>query len=75
MLYTVYLAYQGTFDSEAVYSNQPATMEFLGMLNSVLFMLLGSAVGCPIASASGNVAFCPFISIASLYLLNLFTLV
>ncbi|KMT05229.1 hypothetical protein BVRB_7g173730 [Beta vulgaris subsp. vulgaris] len=54
MLYTVYLAYQGTFDSEAVYSNQPATMEFLGMLNSVLFMLLGSAVGCPIASASAR---------------------
>lgn len=55
MLYTINLAYHDSFNSEEVYISEPAAMEFLGMLNSVLFMLLGSVIGCPIASASGNV--------------------
>lgn len=54
LLCTIYIAYQDTFNSEAVFSSQPAALEFLGMLNSVLFMLLGSVIGCPIASASAR---------------------
>ncbi|KAL2898959.1 PGR5-like protein 1B chloroplastic [Bienertia sinuspersici] len=54
VLYTFNVAYQDSFNSEAVYRSQPAAMEFLGVLNSVLFMLLGSIIGCPIASASAR---------------------
>ncbi|CAO2824971.1 unnamed protein product [Amaranthus hypochondriacus] len=54
VLYTINLAYQDTIISETAYSSQPAAMEFLGMLNSVLLMLLGSIIGCPIASASAR---------------------
>lgn len=62
MLYTINLAYQDILNSEAVYSSQPALLEVLGMLNTVLFILLGSVIGCPIASASGNVAIHPSFS-------------
>ncbi|KNA05997.1 hypothetical protein SOVF_185130 [Spinacia oleracea] len=54
MLYTINLAYQDILNSEAVYSSQPALLEVLGMLNTVLFILLGSVIGCPIASASAR---------------------
>ncbi|XP_021720836.1 PGR5-like protein 1B, chloroplastic [Chenopodium quinoa] len=54
MLYTINLAYQDALNSETVYSSHPAAVEFLGMLNTVLFILLGSIIGCPIASASAR---------------------
>ena len=62
MLYTISLAYQDAFNS-ALDSSQETTMEFLGMLNCALFMLLGSVIGCPIASASGTIPFLQFVSI------------
>ncbi|XP_021716128.1 PGR5-like protein 1B, chloroplastic [Chenopodium quinoa] len=54
MLYTINLAYQDALTSESVYSSHPAVVEFLGMLNTLLFILLGSIIGCPIASASAR---------------------
>ena len=75
VLYTINLAYQDTIISETAHSSQPAAIEFIGMLNSILLMLLGSVIGCPIASASGNVAFSSFHLIILPFMLNLFRLV
>lgn len=55
MLYTISLAYQDAFNSAMLDSSQSTSMELLGMLNCALFMLLGYVIGCPIASASGNI--------------------
>ncbi|KAL0390218.1 UNVERIFIED_CONTAM: putative xyloglucan galactosyltransferase GT11 [Sesamum calycinum] len=50
--YTVFQAYKDAFDSGISYSNQASTLEFFATLNGMLFMLFGSMVGYPIASAS-----------------------
>ncbi|KAK4440871.1 putative xyloglucan galactosyltransferase GT11 [Sesamum alatum] len=50
--YTVFQAYQDAFDSGISYTNQASTLEFFATLNGMLFMLFGSMVGYPIASAS-----------------------
>ncbi|KAL0369819.1 UNVERIFIED_CONTAM: putative xyloglucan galactosyltransferase GT11 [Sesamum angustifolium] len=47
--YTVFQAYKDAFDSGISYSNQASTLT----LNGMLFMLFGSMVGYPIASAVG----------------------
>ncbi|KAM1553391.1 hypothetical protein ACFX1Z_006269 [Malus domestica] len=52
VFYTVGLAYQDAFNPVFSYINQAPA---LSMLNSVLFMTLGSVIGYPIASASVKV--------------------
>lgn len=54
MIYTVGLAYQEAYSSGSFYSSQAPVLEFLATLNGILFMALGSVIGYPIASASGN---------------------
>ncbi|KAL8531468.1 hypothetical protein ACS0TY_008166 [Phlomoides rotata] len=54
VVYTVAQAYQDAFKSGISYANQASAIEFLATLNGLLFMLFGSMVGYPIASASGN---------------------
>lgn len=51
VIYTAGLAYKDAFDSELVYA-EATGMSSLSMLNSTLFMVLGSVIGYPIASAS-----------------------
>lgn len=53
LIYTIVQAYQDTFDSGMSYTDQ--SFELFTMLNGILFMVLGSIIGFPIASASGNV--------------------
>lgn len=52
MVYTVGLAYQEAFNPGFSYINQAFAFS---MLNSILFMALGSVIGYPIASASVKV--------------------
>lgn len=54
IIYTVAQAYQDAFSSGVSYINQGSTLELLAPINTMLFMLFGSVVGYPIASASGN---------------------
>ncbi|XP_057955507.1 PGR5-like protein 1B, chloroplastic isoform X2 [Malania oleifera] len=55
IIYTVGLAYQDALDSGLHYSSHTSAFEFLAMVNGILFMLLGSVIGYPIASASVKV--------------------
>ncbi|KAL3829116.1 hypothetical protein ACJIZ3_017918 [Penstemon smallii] len=52
VIYTIIQAYQDAFDSGIWYTNQASRLEFLATLNGMLFMLVGSMIGYPIASAS-----------------------
>lgn len=52
VIYSIGHAYQDAFSSGYYYSSQPS--QFLAILNGMLFMALGSVIGYPIASASGN---------------------
>ncbi|CAK9139150.1 unnamed protein product [Ilex paraguariensis] len=54
IIYTVGQAYQDAFNSGLYYSNQASSGAFLAMLNGIFFMVLGSVVGYPIASASAG---------------------
>ncbi|GFP82322.1 pgr5-like protein 1b chloroplastic [Phtheirospermum japonicum] len=54
IIYTITQAYQDAFNSGSSYTNQASALEFLATLNGMLFMLFGSMIGYPIASASGN---------------------
>jgi hypothetical protein len=54
IIYTVGLAYQDAFGSGFSNSSQASVVELLAMVNGILFMALGSVIGYPIASASGN---------------------
>ena len=54
IIYTIGLAYQDAFDSGMSYLNQAPALELLATVNGVLFMVFGSLVGYPIASASGK---------------------
>lgn len=54
VVYTVAQAYQDALSSGFSYANQASAIEFLATLNGMLFMLFGSMIGYPIASASGN---------------------
>ncbi|KAL8140248.1 hypothetical protein V2J09_006269 [Rumex salicifolius] len=51
VIYTATRAYQDAFDSELIFT-QATRMSSLSMLNGTLFMVLGSIIGFPIASAS-----------------------
>lgn len=53
IIYTIAQAYQDMFDSGMSYTYQ--SFELFTVLNGILFMVLGSIIGFPIASASGNV--------------------
>ncbi|KAK3018878.1 hypothetical protein RJ639_002830 [Escallonia herrerae] len=52
ILYTIGQAYQDASSSVYTYSSQASALEFLATLNSILFMMLGSMIGYPVASAS-----------------------
>ncbi|KAK6163187.1 hypothetical protein DH2020_000051 [Rehmannia glutinosa] len=52
IIYTVAQAYRDAFSSGFSYTNQASALEFLATLNGMLFMLFGSMIGYPIASAS-----------------------
>ncbi|KAL3625864.1 hypothetical protein CASFOL_030393 [Castilleja foliolosa] len=52
IIYTIIQAYQDAFSSGFSYTNQASALEFLATLNGMLFMLFGSMIGYPIASAS-----------------------
>ena len=55
VIYTIGQGYQDAFNSGFFYTSQASALEFLSMLNGMLFMaLVGSVIGYPIASASGN---------------------
>lgn len=51
LIYFITRAYQDAFNSGFTYSSQ-ASMDSLAMLNGMLFMVLGSMIGYPVASAS-----------------------
>ncbi|GAV78275.1 hypothetical protein CFOL_v3_21743 [Cephalotus follicularis] len=55
MIYTVSIACHDAYDSGLSYGVHPPALEFLGMVNGILFIALGSVIGYPIASASVNV--------------------
>ncbi|KAM3739766.1 hypothetical protein ACB098_08G047000 [Castanea mollissima] len=55
LIYTVGQANQVAFSSGFYYGIQASTLEFLSVLNGILFMALGSVIGYPIASASVKV--------------------
>ncbi|KAK3017530.1 hypothetical protein RJ639_007205 [Escallonia herrerae] len=52
ILYTIGQAYQDASSSVYTYSSQASALEFLATLNGILFMMLGSMIGYPVASAS-----------------------
>jgi len=52
LICTIVQAYQDTFESGMPYTDQ--SFELFTILNGILFMVLGSIIGFPIASASGN---------------------
>lgn len=54
IIYTVGQAYQDAFNSGLSYSSQASALELLATANGILFMVLGSVIGYPVASASGN---------------------
>lgn len=53
IIYGVVQAYQDAFSSGFYNNNQGSSLAFLATFNGVLFVLFGSVVGYPIASASG----------------------
>ncbi|PON75556.1 PGR5-like A protein [Parasponia andersonii] len=55
VIYTIGLAYQDAVESGLSYLSQVPALEFLATVNGVLFMVFGSLVGYPIASASVKV--------------------
>ncbi|KAK9280616.1 hypothetical protein L1049_014311 [Liquidambar formosana] len=55
IIYTVGRAYQDAFNLGFSYTSQASVLDFLAMLNCILFMALGSMIGYPIASASVGV--------------------
>lgn len=61
IFYTVGLAYQDAFPSGFSYANQAPGVGFLATINGILFMVLGSIIGFPIASSSGklNISIAP----------------
>lgn len=52
VIYSIGQAYQDAFSSGYYHSSQPSWLQFLALLNNMLYMALGSAIGYPIASAS-----------------------
>ncbi|GAB2235023.1 hypothetical protein Drorol1_Dr00004300 [Drosera rotundifolia] len=52
ILYTCNVAYQETLNASSRYENPSPFMEYLHLLNEVLFVVLGSLIGIPFASAS-----------------------
>ncbi|KAK9998639.1 hypothetical protein SO802_018242 [Lithocarpus litseifolius] len=55
IIYTVGKANQYAFSSGFYYGIQASTLEFLSVVNGILFMALGSVIGYPIALASVKV--------------------
>ena len=54
IIYTIGLAYQDAFNSGISYVEQIPAFQFLATVNGILFMVFGSLIGYPIASASGK---------------------
>ncbi|XP_034689283.1 PGR5-like protein 1B, chloroplastic [Vitis riparia] len=55
IIYTVGQAYQDAFNSGLSYSSQASALQLLATANGILFMVLGSVIGYPVASASVGV--------------------
>ena len=69
VIYTLGQAYhQDAFHSATSHTSQASMLQFLTILNGMMYMALGSIIGVPIASASGN----QFGVIGSLCLLDFF---
>nr|GMD18881.1 PGR5-like protein 1B, chloroplastic [Ipomoea batatas] len=54
IIYTIGQAYHDAFSSGMPYTSQASSLQFLTVLNGVLYMVLGSIIGYPIASASAG---------------------
>lgn len=52
VIYTIGQAYQDAFNSGASYTSQASMLQFLTMLTGIIYIILGSIIGYPIASAS-----------------------
>lgn len=51
---TISLAYQDAFSRGISYGSQGNMMTFLASVDGILFTVLGSIIGYPVASAAGN---------------------
>lgn len=54
VVYTIGQAYQDAFSSGDFHTSQASMLQFLTMLTGIIYIILGSIIGYPIASASGN---------------------
>ena len=54
IIYTFVLAYQDAISSGISQGSQASMIQFLATVNGILFMAVGSLIGYPIASSSGN---------------------
>ncbi|CAH9094282.1 unnamed protein product [Cuscuta europaea] len=54
IIYTISQAYRDAFTSEMPFTSQASSLQLLTMLNGILYMVLGSIIGYPIASASAG---------------------
>lgn len=54
IIYTIGLAYQDAFNSGISYVEEIPAFQFLATINGILFIVIGSLIGYPIASASGK---------------------
>lgn len=55
LIYTFTQAYQDALSSGLIYGSQASLVDSLAMFNGMLFMVLGTMIGFPVASASGNI--------------------
>lgn len=55
IIYTIGLAYQDAFNSGISYVEEIPAFQFLATINGILFIVIGSLIGYPIASASVKV--------------------
>ncbi|KAG9131790.1 hypothetical protein Leryth_009532 [Lithospermum erythrorhizon] len=51
--YTLFQAYKDEFNSEILYASQESKLKLLTVISGIFYILLGSIIGYPIASASG----------------------
>lgn len=66
IFYTIGLAYQDAFPSGFSHVAQAPALGFLATVNGILFMVVGSLIGYPIASSSGEFTY-PFVGYITFY--------
>lgn len=54
VVYTIIEGHKDSLDMGYLYGGKTSSLEFLAMVNGMLFMALGSLIGYPIALASGT---------------------